>query len=243
MKDLYQNQIKFVRLLKALMPSNVNLARDLMDLLEISQDAVYRRLRCETALTLDETVKICLHYSIPLEALNNEVQDVVTFQFHPLSNSLEAFRDYLVKLGGHLKSFRKHEPAHIHYAAEDIPLFYHFAYKELAEFKTMYWLKSILNIPELEMVHFPNPGNPIIGEAEIQLMYSNYSETPTTEIWTDATVDSSLKQIQFYWDAGFFVDAAAAHQVLEQMKLLVNRVSRQAETGQKLDINGASTGA
>ncbi|MEX1190294.1 MAG: hypothetical protein WED33_13625 [Bacteroidia bacterium] len=237
------HQTKFVQLLKFIVPAQVNLAKDLMDLLEISQDAAYRRLRCETSISLDETVKICLHYSIPLEALNNEVPDVVTFQFNTLNNQPETFQAYLTNLGQHLNSFKKHEFVHIQYAAEDVPVFYHFGFNELAEFKMMYWMKSILNVPELETVRFPFKTSSLIGDIDFSSMYQSYSEIPGTEIWTSETIESSLQQIRFYWDAGFFEKASSARMILDQLELMIRRISKQAEIGQKIDSQGASTGA
>jgi hypothetical protein len=242
MKTQLQHQLKFIALLKSLVPTQVNLARDLMDLLDISQDGAYRRLRCQTAITLDETVKICLHYSIPLEALNNEVPDVVTFQFNALNDQPETIQAYLNNLGGLLKTFKKHDSVHIHYAAEDIPVFYHFGFHELAEFKTMYWMKSILHVPELETAHFPFKTSELIGDIDYSSMYQSYSEIPATEIWTNETIESTLQQIRFYWDAGFFENASSAHIVLDQVELMIRRIAKQAEIGQKIDAKGASTG-
>jgi hypothetical protein len=237
------HQQRFIALLKTLVPGQVNLARDLMDILEISQDGAYRRLRCETAITLDETVKICLHYSIPLEALNNEVPDVVTFQFNPLDQSLDQFRNYLATLSEQLKSFRKHAQPDFHYAAEDIPMFYHFGFPALTAFKLLYWMKSILNIPEFESTHYPFPVDEYFDPELLKGLYQHYAEIPGTEIWTDETIESTLQQIKFYWDAGFFVSKDAAIGVLDQMEELIRRIARQTETGQKIGYTGASTGA
>ena len=238
-----QHQQRFINLLKTLVPGQVNLARDLMDILEISQDGAYRRLRCETAITLDETVKICLHYSIPLEALNTDVPDVVTFQFNKLDQTIGQFRQYLHTLTEQLASFRKHEQANFHYAAEDIPMFYHFGFPDLAAFKLLYWMKSILNIPEFETTHFPYPVEDHFEPSLLTELYQRYAEIPGTEIWTDETIESTLQQIKFYWDAGFFSSKEAALTVLDQTEELIRRIARQTETGQKIGYTGASTGA
>ena len=237
------HQSKFIQLLKSIVPTQVSLARDLMDLLEISQDAAYRRLRCETAISLDETVKICLHYSIPLEALNNEVPDVVTFQFHAIDDQPESFQNYLEHLSSLLQGFKKHDSANIHYAAEDVPVFYHFAWKELAAFKVMYWMKSILNVPDLSTSHFPKDMSQFINESKFESMSQAFAEIPSTEIWTNETIESTLQQIKFYWDAGFFENADAAHRVLDNVEQMIRRIAKQAEIGQKIGNNGASTGA
>jgi hypothetical protein len=242
-KEGYLFQYRFIQLLKSLIPKQVNLAKELMDVLDVSQDGAYRRLRCETAFSLDEAVKICFHYSVPLEALNNEVPDVVTFHFHELDNEVARFRGYLTGLTQQLSAFRKHHSPHIHYAAEDIPMFYHFGWSELASFKVLYWMKSILNVPELEQIRFPFDVAEWIDPQVFEQLYQLYAEIPGTEIWSDETIESTLQQIRFYWDAGFFENKESALVILNQTEEMIRRMARQAETGQKIGYNGASTGA
>lgn len=233
-------QQRFVALLKMLVPAQVNLARDLSELLDLSNDGVYRRLRAETAFSLDEAVRICLHYSIPLEALNSEIPDVVTFQFTQLDNSQERFQTYFEQLGEQLKWIGKAPDAHIYYAAEDIPLFYHFGFPALTAFKLFYWRKSILSVSDLEQSKFSSTHqlNPELPE----LLYSRFAAVRTTEIWTEETLMSTLQQVRFYWDAGFFATTEDALLVLNEMSKLMERIARQAEIAQKIDFHGASTG-
>ncbi|MFM1931401.1 MAG: hypothetical protein RL226_704 [Bacteroidota bacterium] len=236
---VYQEQ--FIALLKHLVPAQVNLARDISELLNISADGAYRRLRGETAFSLDETVQICIHYHIPLEALNDRVDDVVTFQYTQLSSGLEAFNAHIAALGNHLRQIRKHEQAVIHYAAEDIPLFYHFGFEALAQFKVFYWQKSILNLTDLDAQHF-SAGVSYLPADELVDLYNQFAKIPSVEIWTEETIASTLQQIKFYWEAGFFNAANDALLVLDDVDKLLSRISRQAEIGQKINAAGASTG-
>ncbi len=239
-KNALPQQQRFINLLKALVPAQVNLARDLSELLELSNDGVYRRLRSETPFTLDEAVSICLHYSIPLEALNNEIPDVVTFQFNPLDESLERFQAYFVQLGEQLKWMSKQSDAHIYYAAEDIPVFYHFGFPKLTAFKLFYWRKSILNMPDVEQSKFSEAH--LSDFSLYESLYDRFSSIQTTEIWTEETLVSTLQQLKFYWDAGFFDRAEDALAVLDELQSLMQRIARQAEIGQKVNLQGASTG-
>jgi hypothetical protein len=54
-------QNNFIELLKRSAPMHISLAEELSELLQISLDSVYRRLRCETDITLTETFAICKH--------------------------------------------------------------------------------------------------------------------------------------------------------------------------------------
>jgi hypothetical protein len=104
-------------------------------------------------------------------------------------------------------------------------------------------MKSILNIPEFESSHYPFPVEEYFDTELLKGLYQLYAEIPGTEIWTDETIESTLQQIKFYWDAGFFSTKEEAIKVIEQTEELIRRVARQTETGQKIGYNGSSTGA
>lgn len=243
MKAALNLQNQFVTLLRLLVPAQVNLARDIAELLEISSDGAYRRLRCETAFSLDEAVRICMHYSIPLETLNSKVDDVVTFQFSRLDDQAASYIAYLNHLSDQLHRISRHAEGKIHYAAEDIPMFYHFGFSQLGSFKSYYWMKSILNVAELIPEHFPPSDAQDVPSELLNELYDRYARIPSTEIWSDETIESTLQQVKFYWDAGFFASVDAAHRVLDDIDAMMQRIARQAETGQKIGMNGASTGA
>ena len=135
-KEMRENyQEVFIEILKRSVPPNLSLADEVAQLLGISADSTYRRLRGETELTLNETVLLCRHFDIPLEALNSELPDVVTFKINKLEDSAHSFSGYLDGLEKDLTNILKSEGNSLHYAAEDLPLFYHFFFPELADLK------------------------------------------------------------------------------------------------------------
>jgi len=242
MKDQV-HQTRFLNILKQLVPPNINLAHEISSVLGISVDRAYRRLRGETPLTLDEAVVLSLRFEVPLEAMNNEIPDVITFHFNKLQNTRESFLNYMTDLAGQVKQIARGGSPYITYAAEDIPVFHHFAWPLMARFKSMYWMKSILNVPELEMEKFPCSEEICLSDERYLQLYDGYASIPGTEIWTDVTIESSLQQIRFYYDAGFFKEKKDALDICEQLNLLMRRLQRQTEIGQKINSNGASTGA
>ncbi|MFZ9755065.1 MAG: hypothetical protein ACO3DK_03420 [Bacteroidia bacterium] len=56
-------------MLKQHCPPHLHLAEELSSVLNISSDSVYRRLRCETEIGLEETIKICERFDISLSVL------------------------------------------------------------------------------------------------------------------------------------------------------------------------------
>ncbi|MBX7206158.1 MAG: hypothetical protein K1X81_12110 [Bacteroidia bacterium] len=234
-------QTRFINILKDHVPANISLANEISSLLGLSLDSTYRRLRCETDLTLNEVVKLCHHFDIPLEALNNEMPSVVTFKF---SNRLEdeaSFAQYLQNILTDLETMNRFENKRMYYASEDIPMFHQFSQTSLSAFKIFYWLKSILNIPEFQSLpyksDFVKPGLLQAGAA----IYKNYLQIPSVEIWTEETMLSTIKQIHFYWDAGFFQSAAQATEVIDDLTRMIQHIQKQAEVGKKINSAGSVT--
>ncbi|MFM6952437.1 MAG: hypothetical protein ACKOXR_04750, partial [Bacteroidota bacterium] len=115
-------QSNFIELLKRSAPMHISLAEELSELLQISLDSVYRRLRCETDITLSETFAICKHFNIPLEALSEVNSNMVAFRINKLTADSESFYQYLQVLHGDLSWMMKYPNHRLIYAAEDLPV-------------------------------------------------------------------------------------------------------------------------
>ena len=82
-------------MVKRLLPENQSIVDVLADLLEISSDSVYRRLRNETSLAIEEVSRICEHFNISFDELNTiDNTSSVTFTFSPLT-SVADYKGYL----------------------------------------------------------------------------------------------------------------------------------------------------
>lgn len=138
-------QLAFVELLKNSIPSHLNLAEELSSRMSMSLDSVYRRLRCETDFSLEETMSISAQFNISITHLLTAESNLVTFRANSLNKETNTFAEYLRVLHGDLNWISSSPEASITYAAEDLPVFYHFFFPELARFKMVYWNKSILN--------------------------------------------------------------------------------------------------
>lgn len=224
-------QALFIEKVKALLPVNFMLADELSELLSISKDAAYRRIRCETALTLDEVLIICEHFKITFESLSNP--NAVAFHFKQLMPEEDSFRQYLKGMLEDLKRIKSYGNASIIYAAEDIPVFHHFPYPLLSAFKIYYWMRSVMNVKALEGTSF-KPG--LIAEDVLELgkqIHQTYMGIPSSEIWTDGTISSTLDQIAYYWDAGLFESKEVAHQVCDDMAAEIASIRHYCEVGNK----------
>ncbi|MFT6867631.1 MAG: hypothetical protein ACJA08_002474 [Cyclobacteriaceae bacterium] len=231
-------QVHFLENIQKSTSSNISFVNELADLLEISSDSAYRRLRGETSLTFNEVGIICNYYKVSFDAFNNspDVQ-IVPFRYKTLLGSKENFIQYLGELCSEMDRVRlaRSNDKHIIYAGQGLPIFHYFKFPMLTAFKTFYWFKSIMNVQSLQNEIF----SPDKIENEIielgNRLFRSYLEVPSTEIWVDATVMGTIHQIQFYWDAGMFAKKDDALAVCADMKALIEYIHKVCATGQKQD--------
>ncbi|MBN2521510.1 MAG: hypothetical protein JXB17_13440 [Bacteroidales bacterium] len=220
-----------------ILPSSISLVDELAEVLDISTDSVYRRLRGETALSIFELERLCKKYKLSFDSLCETVENSVTFDFNQINNEA-TYKNYLDSVYNEMKVVERTMKKQGIYAAKDMPLFYDFRFPLLASFKIFYWMKSILNLESFQGVKF----NPEIISNEIielgQEVYNLYTKIPSIEIWTEVSPISLFKQIEFFWDAGIFQAKDDALSICDQVKELFLLVEKQAELGKKLDTKG-----
>jgi len=233
-KENNKAQLDFINRIKDMIPPNLTLVDELAELLGMSNDSAYRRIRGETALSLEEITLICSKHKISFDSFSNNAQTgSVTFNYRPLENNELNFESYLGNILNDLKKFQAFENKQIIFAAEDIPIFHYFSYPELTAFKMFYWNKSILGVPSLEGKKFEAA---YVSKKNIEMARSileEYISIPSVEIWTEDTVNSTIKQIELYWESGLFKSKEDAIMIFEELEKMLNKIKRQAELSSK----------
>lgn len=232
-KNAFEMQDIFIKHLKKIVPANVSLVDDIADLLNVSTDSAYRRLRNETELSLDETYKICKHYKISVDSVFSNKGDSVTCNYIKLTDSALNFENYLKSLLDQLTRLDKAENSKIIYAAEEVPIFHSFYSEKLAAFKLFYWQRSVLNIPDYQTKKFDWD---LIPAKQLKLaneIHTTYLKIPSVEIWTDDTIKTTIKQIEYYFESGAFKDKKDAIQTLVELKHMVGSIQEFAENETK----------
>jgi hypothetical protein len=232
-------QSQFLRGIEDIIPTTSSLASELSDVLEISTDSAYRRMRGETLLTIDEIITLCEHFQISFDAFSKVKTGMVTFTYLPMEASAENFAQYLDNLLKELKVISSAKESNIIYACQDIPVFHHYNYPDLANFKIFYWMRTIMNMPDLSRIKYDADYQFTELLALGKSIFDTYAKVPSVEVWTDSTVKSTLKQIRFYWESGVFDSKEAALRVCAALSKEIDDIQRMAEVSSKLeeDIN------
>jgi hypothetical protein len=230
-------QTIFLNQIRHSLPKNVSLADELAEVLAVSRDSAYRRIRGETVLSLEEVARICARYKISVDRLLSQPSDVLTFTRQcDVGNS--PLIDWLNNLVASLKMIEAYPEKEIIYSAKDIPPPYYFKFPELALFKMFFWMKSYQLDPRLdEMKYRPELIPTSYLDAGCKL-WLKYSEVPSTEIWNDETFNVTIRQIEFYLANGFITLAEAAS-LFEIYIQMINDIRTSAAAGRKREGNGA----
>ena len=231
-KTVLPLQGRFIQRFKEVIPPGMGVAEELADILNVSIDSAYRRIRGETELTLEEVYSLSKKYAISIDEVFGNQNDTVTFSYTKLTDSADNFELYLKRLLTHLETLNKFDNRKIYYVAEEVPMFYSFFSKKLTEFKLFYWQRSVLNIAAYQQTKFdwgivPDALTDIAHDS-----YTAYMSIPSTEIWTDETVLTVLKQVSFYFDSGIITKAHAI-ELLGEYRSMIEMVHRNAESGRK----------
>ncbi|PCJ65638.1 MAG: hypothetical protein COA58_09540 [Bacteroidetes bacterium] len=213
-----------------------NLAVELSELLGVNVDAAYRRMRGTTALTFDEIQKICLRFNISFDSVINYQGRLVPFQFNGMFRDKFSILNYLTGIEQELKMLSGMEDSNTRMVmtAMDLPYFRQFGFKSLSRFKLFFWQRSVLNLDEFIQRKFDAEDN--MGEYEeiTDRIYKNYHGVSSTEIWAPETLDSTIKQVQYYLESGLFVDKQSAHMICDDIDSLLTKLESEAQLGRKL---------
>src|SRR5882757_9362245 len=108
-------QQQFFNYLKNELPSHLSLVDELCDLLDLSTDSVYRRIRGEKPVTLLELKKLCEHYHISLDQVLLLKNDSVVFHAPEINKESLDFTEYLEGLLVNIKYFNSFKNKRILY--------------------------------------------------------------------------------------------------------------------------------
>ncbi len=231
----------FLELIKSQVNGNSGFVDDLADLLCVSKDSAYRRLRGETPLQFDEIQKLCLHFNVSVDQFFGLDSSHVTFKNRTISSSKFKLKSYLESILTDLKNLDNYSDREVTFAAKDIPPFHLFQYEKLTKFKLYFWLQNVESSPDMankKMADFTDYED-LIGIT--RSIWDQYLKIPSIEIWSDETVNIALRHIFYYYDSGA-ITKEEGNELLDELADLLKHSKKQAELSTKFNINKPESG-
>ncbi len=228
--------------IKAKIPENLSFVHEIADLLEISYDSAYRRIRGEKELSMEELYRLSHRFNISLDALLGIQANNVVFQKHALDAGNYDIKDWLSTILEDIRRIHKAREKEIIYAAKDPPIFHYFQFPEIAAFKLFFWEKTIFDFPELEDKMFRlEDVNTEIVEIGNEILRSAI-KVPTIEIWNEDTCRTLMRQIEYYWISGYFEKKDDVANMFDKFEKWVRHVQKQADHGFKFPYGQPAEG-
>lgn len=220
--------------LKTALPPHLSLADEIGQLLNLSPDSVYRRIRGEKPITLIELKKICDQYHLSLDQLLQLDTETVVFTATDLKKDRFPFLEILQNMLRQLKYFNSFGNKKIYYLCKDMPIWQFYLYPELAAFKTFFWAKTIHNEPAYVNRQFS------LSDFEFEECFKlgqdiirQYNNIPGIELWNLESINSTLSQIRYYKESGGFRNEQDIELVIVAFENTLDHLQLQAEKGLK----------
>lgn len=230
-------------LIKNTLPGHISLVDTLAELLDISYDSVYRRIRGEKPISLNELKLLCEHFHLSLDQVLQIETDSVVFHAPEINESYTDFTKYLEGVLSQLKYFNSFEKRQMLYLCKDAPVFYFYLFPEIGAFKTFCWIKTVLNDLDYKDKLFSLQEFPFEKCCQIgQEILKEYTKLPSTELWNFESFNSSINQLEYYRDAGHFRNEEDFIIVLNSFEKLLNHLQEQANFGVKFMPHSPGTG-
>jgi hypothetical protein len=230
-------QVNFFEYLKQVIPAHVSMADELAELLNLSSDSIYRRMRGETLLTFGEIHAISHKYKVSVDGamhLNNKYKLFFSKEIEPGRKGLIK---HLISIHNQLLHIALGKDVTYYFIAKDITIFHYFNYPVLSSFKLLFWIKTIMQTPEYAKKLF----DPFEWKDDISTIckgiFDVYNSIPSVEIWNVECLNSTLRQINYYKSTGIFKSSADIKNVYDELLQFIDHMELQAERGAKPVIN------
>ncbi|WP_111669565.1 hypothetical protein [Algoriphagus litoralis] len=227
-------QALFFNSLKSTIPSYSSLVDEVAETLNVSLDSAYRRIRGEKLLDFEELRILCQRFNVSLDKFFSLNSNSILFQGKTNSYHEDSFMEWMEDVLAQLNLVNSFSHKHVYFLVKDMPPFHHYYHPALAGFKFFFWMKSILLFENLQSVKFSIADNHFEKYREItQKTLKVYNRVPTSEIWNEESLTTTLRQIEVYHEMGLIKNTedtvALYHCVFE----VIDHLEKMAETGKK----------
>lgn len=231
MAQLFDIQKTLFDQIKAKLPENVSFVHEIAELLKLSYDSAYRRIRGEKIVSLEELYVLCTHFQISVDSLFDIKSGKIVFSSLAIEPGKVSIKEWLLNILENIKTIQQIPGSSLIYAAKDAPFFHYFHIPELAAFKMFFWEKTLFQFPGYQGKKFS------LGKCDEELIaigqkiLLSYTKIPVTEIWNEDTFYIMLRQIEYYWISGLFENKDDLLILFEKLNDWIRHLQLQTEYG------------
>jgi len=227
-----QLQMGLFRHIKSVLPANLSLADEVADVLDVSIDSAYRRIRGEKQLSFEEIQKLSNHFRISIDKILNLKSDSILFSGsflqHPTFDFFKYLDDNIYKNLLYVASFEQKE---LIYFSKDLHLFYYCMFPELGAFKFFVWMKTLLQYPSYASEKFSLEKIEDSFFVSAKKIATISCQIPITQILNVENIQITLRQIEYYKDTGLFASRSEIALLYNKLEEMVSHMENVCAAG------------
>lgn len=195
----------FFQSIKSKLTDNKSFIDEIASALDIGYDAAYRRVNSKTILSLEEAVKLAKFFNLSINKLYElGDQSSIVVERSPRPNNETGLELWFKKSLQNLKPLTQLKKAEIIWSGKDISLFRTLTDSYLTRYKMYVWLKDLDITMAKSKISFDEwitkiPKSLLDSAFELSEIYNHIN---ITELWNDRTVNGTLQQVLYYFEAG-----------------------------------------
>ncbi len=198
-------QSDFLDIIRKQSTSSMSFIDEIAMVLDISYDAAYRRINNKTNLTFEEGIILAKHYNVSLNKIY-EVGNTNTFltEISQNPNNEKDLELWFKQALNNASPLAKLKNAEIIFSGKDISFFRSLKDSYLTRYKMYVWLKDLNVEMAKSKISFDDwmktlPDSLIQSAIDLGNIYKNIN---ITELWNEYTINGSLQQVLYYFEAG-----------------------------------------
>ncbi|MBK8243062.1 MAG: hypothetical protein IPK88_06540 [Saprospiraceae bacterium] len=205
-------------------------------LLNISSDAFYKKIRNESQLNLHELLLIKDTFKISIDALLDESNLTAIFDCSEVMVPKTSYVHYLENILLNFVKTSNLKDIYVYYTSNEISLFQYFQFPYLSAFKLFIWAKTNWDIPT--NVDLKTEINTLVKNEKVQDLLKNitsyYNSFPSTEIWSINILDNTLNQLKWFIESGELTNKELLNLIINDLEDLIQRNKTIMKNGIKL---------
>jgi hypothetical protein len=235
MENTGVQQLFFQHIKNSLLP-HLSLVDSVAEVLNISNDSAYRRIRGEKSITFEEIERLSAHFKISMDQFLHLKSNSFIFSGSLPELSNQYYGEWLknvLRIYTYVNTFEK---KHLYFLSKDFPFTSYFQIPELSTFKSFVWMRTFLHYDDLKSKKFSLKDRyPEFEELGMKINQV-FNQIPTTELWNLVCINATLQQIEFYRETNVFESDDDVLLLYDKLEELVTHFEKQAEAGKKFMI-------
>jgi hypothetical protein len=205
--------------------------------LNITETAIYNKLKGRSKFTIEEIYRICTKGDIAVEslfAIANFNKAMVPFFADGLKFKPRSYDDFINNIINYYSKIQQLSNVHGYFLANEVPLFHFLSFPHLLYLKMYIWNDINWKMPNVKSVY---DSNSFIKSSEItmaaKILKEQFHSFPDTEIWNPYMLDNSISQYLYLRDTGAINDPADIKMIEHEFTKLIDHLELLTTSGIK----------